>query len=114
MVEGKLEKRCPHCVGSTGLMPNGSECFYCHGDGTEEVGIITIELPSGVFDSMVVYEAIDQDEFEALSSPHEQWVSGMLGCGTVDLNEGSRAKTFLWDQFDEESITRANLISLIG
>ena len=108
----------------TAVGPVETVCAHCD-EGRVAVHTISIpqldeilsfiELPLGVFSSRIVYEAIDNQEYKDLGAdPGERRVDGILSCGAVDLNEGSRARTVLWNKFDAESTTRANLIALIG
>jgi len=73
-----------------------------------------IELPDGMYHSVEVFEAIDTTEYIALTTPKSQEIDTMIGAGFVNLNDGSRGKTTLWDLFPDGTTTRANLVALIA
>ena len=101
-------------------------CYYCNGSGQRAWGMCKpclgtgrrsirwLDFGAGVFRSDKVYEAIDHAEYVALPGPNKGYVDAITGLGWVDLNEGSRARTVLWNLFDSESTTKANLVTLIG
>ena len=75
-----------------------------------------LQLPVGIFWAVEVYEAIDEDEYDNndLSDKDRGRIDFLLSAGMVDLVEDSKARGTLWQLFDENSATRANLIVLIG
>ena len=119
MARSEIQNKCFKCGCEGVWIKNTLEgeveidpCPICN--GSKFLSISSIKLPSGCFNSNEVYGAIDHAEYVALSSPNEEYVNAITSLGIVDLNEGSRARTVLWNLFDSESTTRANLIVLIG
>jgi len=118
-MENRIVKKCYKCGGvgvwtkttSTGTVVT-DPCPLCLGETYLE--ILSTVLPDGIFYANEVYEAIDNEEHESLTVPKTRSVNAITGLGFIDLNEGSRARTVLWDLFDAESVTRANLITLMG
>lgn len=113
MLENKvyLKLFCPYC-GSDGHMPDESLCPSC--EGTKELDCITvIHLPTNVFYSHEVLEAIDTTEYDGLTGPQRDGVKMLLSCGMVDLNDGKAGKVRLWNWFGSESTTVADLTTLL-
>ena len=114
-----IQSMCYKCNGAgiwTKNSPQGDivydPCPVCLGD--KYLDIKYISLPNGLFYSYEVYESIDHNEYVGLSSPGDQYCNMITSCGLIDLSEGSRARGVLWRLFDVQSITRQNLVTLIG
>lgn len=102
---------CPHCT--DGLQRDGSACPHCGGTTRLKAFADTL-LETGLFHSYEVFEAINQTDYDDLDAGGEEKCNAILSIAILDLNDGSRAKTLLWEMFDAETTTRTNLIALIG
>lgn len=112
-----FKKICHKCNGEgawTKDTVGGSEvidpCLVCNGE--KYTPLYYISLPDKVFYSHEILEATDPDEYDDLDDEEEY--DRLLNCGIVDLNDGKYGKTKLWELFDSESTTRANLVALIS
>ena len=110
---------CETCEGlgevfTSGLGDPGNpiECQACEGEGYIEWG--ERDDPDGIFPSYMILEELDGTEYDALSDAQKASLALLLQCGMVDLNDGKMGRVGLWDMFDAESTTRANLIALLA
>ena len=114
----RIQPKCGRCLGP-GIDDGGFEpesCTACGGDGWLEgsqIDVSTLELPTNVFRSHVIWEATDTTEYQALSDALEASYNKIVHMGTVDLNVGSNSRIVLWSLFDSESTTRAALLALL-
>ena len=69
---------------------------------------------SNVFHSYQILEALDVDEYNALTATQKDGVKVLLSCGLVDLNDGKAGRVRLWNWFGAESTTVANLTALLS
>jgi len=56
-----------------------------------------------------IFDITEPAEYVALSENNKRAYDIIMSLTNVDLNEGSRAQTLLWNMFDENSITGAKL-----
>ena len=125
---------CPFCDGD-GTYPESQTCSGCGGDGEVDTtnpevlamsreAQLTIQyqvldeletkLPgTNVFWSYQIWGATDQTEYQALSAGGKTNYNNIVHMGTVDLNTGTTSRAVLWNLFDSESTTRANLLALL-
>ena len=68
----------------------------------------------GVIASCQIINATVNSEYNSLSDNHKEIYKMIISCGVLDLTEGTSIRTKLWNMFDENSTTRANLIELLG
>ena len=120
---------CYTCGGS-GEYPVGTTCPTCGGDGdvtavgthsiaqayAQEINskVAALALNVNVFHSYQIIEALDTDEYDALTDTQKDGVKVLLSCGRVDLNEGKAGRVRLWNWFGAESTTVANLTELLS
>ena len=67
-----------------------------------------------VFAACQVLDNTISSEYNALSAANKDAYKMILSCGVLDLTDGNSIRTKLWNMFDENSTTRANLIALLG
>ena len=106
---------CSICKGTGELWrdgPFGNMCGHCGGTGTENSGDIVES--TGIFRSYEILEALDVDEYNALTATQKDGVKVLLSCGLVDLNDGKAGRVRLWNWFGAESTTVANLTALLS
>ena len=126
-----MDMTCTHCNG-TGTSPvTGQDCHVCLGSGVIEVSgdsciqnqfVIAnnerlnevLGIGNNVFLSYKILEALDTDEYDALTNTQKDGVKTLLSCGRVDLNEGKAGRVRLWNWFGAESTTVANLTALLS
>ena len=129
-----MEVDCHSCV--EGINPfSGNPCTVCGGDS--KIDLLDSEfdqtshrsamrlkgfvystllencLSDGVFWSYKVLECLDTTEHAALTDAQKNGILHILACGKVDLNEGKAGRVRLWNWFDAESTTVANLTALL-
>ena len=114
-----IKKPCYNCSGGGTVttydgeqVPSEVECPVCAGEGTLEFA--EIELEEGVYATYKISEATDATEYNALTDGQKAVYHIILSMGTVDLSDGISVRATLFAFFDENSTTRANLLTLIG
>lgn len=106
----ELNEICPKCQG-TG-MHQGLSCLKCSGLGyLEKSGLVLIPP---VFWSAEVFECIDAAEYNNLTDNQKEAIKIILSLSMVNLTEGLKSKTALYNYFSEGTTTRTNLINLLG
>ena len=119
MAGGEIVKQiCKNCDGTGQMLTvNGDppglsyiDCLYCEATG---------EVPWAVVDPVLtrthlIIENTDTTEYNALSDANKSAYLMVIACGKVDLTDGMEIRTKLWNMFDDQSTTRANIITLLG
>ena len=109
---------CPYCddgqmdVGDGEGGVNQVPCTWCNATGKLYWG--THELEAGLIRTYQISENTDPTEYNALSDAFKQVYRDITGMGIVDLTDGTAIRATLWLMFDDQSTTRANLITLLG
>ncbi len=113
MGDSQLYQICPQCDGDGiwGGKPEHS-CSTCNGSGF--LHKFKAELNSNQFRTHQIVEATKTSEYTTLSAANKDAYKMIISCGIVDLSEGTAIRTKLWNMFDENSETRAALITLLG
>ena len=101
---------CRSCDGD-GFQNVSDPCHACGGTGKIFLGVY--HFGDNIFSSHTILEALDSDEYDALTDTEKEGVKILLSCGRVDLNDGKAGKVRLWNWFGAESTTVANLTALI-
>ena len=114
-----IKRSCYNCSGDGTVttydgeqVPSEVECPVCAGTGTLEFG--EVEELAGMYQTYKVVEATDNTEYGDLSDNNKDAYQMIISCGFIDLSNGTAIRTKLWNMFDENSTTRANLLTLIG
>ncbi len=88
-------------------------CPVCLGHGALQTRCREV-LPTDIFESYAVLETFDAAEYNALTDTQKEGVQSIISCGRVDLADGRKSKTRLWNWFGAGSDTVANLEALIS
>lgn len=106
----EIYRKCDKCS-ATGVYA-GMECDHCTGLGYQSFGDTT---PPGIdhVQTHEILDATDASEYNALSDNNKDAYKMIISCGLVDLSDNTSARTKLWNMFDAQSTTRANLITLL-
>ena len=110
MKQGFFYTLCLRCNGSGRYSDEEDPCHGCNGDGY----CPTNRLKPDVVLAYQISDALDVDEYAALSDANQAAVNIILSMGLVSLAAGTNNRAALWALFDAESTTRANLIALLG
>ena len=114
-----LYVECRYCGGTGtaggGINPDG-DCPQCKGDKELYVGEVRWQDSVGkkLIHTYEISENTDPDEYNALSDAFKQVYRDITGMGVVDLAGGTVIRATLWLMFDENSTTRADLLTLLG
>ena len=114
MTEITIRRRCERCNGSGIFSIYGgpqTTCVACGGSG--KISIADFGDNNAFFTYQII-EATVASEYNALSAANKDAYRQIISCGVVDLTDGTRIRTKLWNIFDSESETRAALITLLG
>lgn len=101
---------CPFCTNGARIE---TSCQRCHSTGFLPWGVLAVPGDNIVY-AHEIYDATDQTDYDNLSDGDEEAYAAILAMGILDLSGGTRTRTKLWDMFDGESTTRANLIALLA
>lgn len=107
--DGDGEYEIPQAGGSPIIV----DCGSCGGLGVERTQRRDV-LEGNIVYAYEILDATDTTEYNALSVANKVAYNMVLSCGIVDLSEGTQSHTKLWNIFDSESTTRANLIALLA
>lgn len=109
---------CPQCGGDgqIDLWENDQiigqqSCPLCSGTGDYSTGVLGSDT---LYFGYQILDETDATEYNNLSEANQEAYRMIIGCGIIDMADGTGSKTKLWNIFDAQSTTRANLISLIG
>jgi len=104
-------------------------CDRCNGTGRNDEGeigninetlndrldaILEVNYSNNIFATYNIIEATVASEYNVLSDANKDAYRQIISCGVVDLSDGTEIRTKLWNIFDENSTTRASLITLLG
>lgn len=122
--EGEVDIPCPYCRGTGNIPAEGDSsttCPYCGGDGYWNRGYISLpqlsDIPSPqspVFRSHQIIEAIDIDEYNALTASQQASIQLFLSMGFIDLGESTKARAQFLALFGEGTNTRTALLALVS
>ena len=113
-----IARICPYCVDgqmeTVNEAPEGGliqvPCPYC--DATGLVPWAT--FPNPYVRTFNIIDNTDSTEYNALSDANKDAYKMIVSSGVVDLSDGTSIRTKLWNMFDDQSTTRANIITLLG
>ena len=114
----ELFRTCIKCKG-TGIFLE-DDCDHCSGTGFLSFGEVGSDIDVPVLATRIdtpthhILECTTASEYTALSAANKDAYRQIISCGEVDLSDGTGIRTKLWNMFDENSTTRANLITLLG
>jgi hypothetical protein len=106
---------CPDCAG-TGIqqLPLGPvPCPKCQATGGNAEGFISKPIPP-LYYAYDIYNCLNEPECGSLPAEVVPWLNILISQGIIDMADGHLAKTVLWEWFGSGSVTRANLIALLG
>jgi DnaJ-class molecular chaperone len=112
---------CSRCNGDgiaiviVGETPTEIECPTCDGAGYVLERLSRTHLMAdGIVHTYEIMEATDASEYNALSDANKDAYRQIVSCGIVNLADGTALRGKMWNMFDSESTTRANIIELLG
>lgn len=111
----ELFRPCQKCDAS-GIW-NSMPCDHCGGTGYWSFGEIGSNPGSAGradFHTHEILEATVGAEYNALSDANKDAYVLIISCGIINLTDGNALRAKLWNMFDDQSTTRANLITLLG
>ena len=124
-----LYQLCPYCDASGNRKVDSvneggqhtevtSTCDNCGGTKELLTGFVKFNATEFVeppfYYSYQIFNCLNATECGQLAAAIVPWLNILMSQGVIDMTEGHLAKTVLWEWFGAGSVTRANLITLIG
>ena len=111
----ELFRPCQKC--ETSGVWNSMPCDHCGGTGYWSFGEIGPNPGSAGRDDYHTHEVLEATvaaEYNALSDANKDAYKQIISCGIVNLTDGNALRNKLWNMFDAQSTTRANLLTLLS